>query len=57
MRWVKIDKASALMDWETAWAGYSAEEVREKQPQIFIPGLLVDENIVVLAAHKVLIWG
>ncbi|MCC5661975.1 hypothetical protein LC608_34585 [Nostoc sp. XA010] len=52
VRWLKIDKAPALMEWETAWAGHSANEVCEKQPQIFMPSVLVNENIAVLAAYK-----
>ncbi|WP_339377553.1 hypothetical protein [Calothrix sp. NIES-2100] len=52
VRWVKLDRQSDLADWEAAWNGDSAKKTRQKQPPIFLPSLLANEDIAVIAAYQ-----
>jgi hypothetical protein len=49
-RWARVGGASELARWEAAWQGASANERATKQAPIFLPSLLMDSNVVVLAA-------
>lgn len=46
-RWVRIRQAPALAEWETAWGGASHSD----QERIFLPALLADARIAVVAAY------
>jgi hypothetical protein len=48
VRWVRIDDAAALRDWETAWGG----EAGAGQARLFLSALLADENVAVMAAYR-----
>jgi hypothetical protein len=46
--WTRVDRAAALTDWEAAWSG----EARAEHGRIFLPGLLANEDIAVIAAYR-----
>jgi hypothetical protein len=52
VRWASVGGASELARWEAAWRGAPANEGTTKQAPIFLPSLLMDSNVVVLAAYR-----
>lgn len=48
LRWSRIDSATELAAWETAWRGEPSDD---PYARIFLPALLEDESIVILAAY------
>lgn len=48
LRWSQIDSATELAAWETAWRGEPSDD---PYARIFLPALLEDESIVILAAY------
>jgi hypothetical protein len=51
-RWARVGGASELARWEAAWRGAPAGEGATKQAPIFLPSMLMDSNVVVLAAYR-----
>lgn len=49
LHWSQIDSATELAAWETAWRGEPADD---PYARIFLPPLLEDESIVILAAYQ-----
>lgn len=52
VRWVKLTEASELAGWEMVWSGEPANKLEARQARIFLPALLADENIAVIAAYQ-----
>ena len=52
VRWAKIDPSSDLVKWEVAWRGEPAEESTSPMSRIFMPSLLDDPDITVIAAYR-----
>lgn len=52
VRWGRIEQASDLARWETAWRGGPADPAHDEPARIFLPALLADDTIVVIAAHQ-----
>jgi hypothetical protein len=52
VRWVKITGAAELANWEMAWAGEPTGEMSARPARIFLPSLLANENIAVIAAYQ-----
>ncbi len=52
IRWAKIDRSSDLIKWEDAWRGEAAEESTTPRSPIFMPPLLDDPDVAVLAAYR-----
>ena len=52
VRWCRVETASELAAWEAAWSGVSAEKTGAEQARIFMPSLLHDQSIAVLAAYQ-----
>jgi hypothetical protein len=50
LAWRRVTSASALAEWEAAWAGHP--EAEPPEPPIFLPALLVDPEVAVLAAYQ-----
>ena len=50
LAWRRVTNASALAEWEAAWAG--REESALSEPQVFLPALLADPEVAVLAAYQ-----
>jgi hypothetical protein len=48
VRWEKINSATELAAWETAWDRDPASE----RGRVFLPPLLLDESVAILAAHR-----
>lgn len=48
VRWVRVEGAAALAAWEMVWGGAPHAE----QARIFVPALLADENVAVIAAYR-----
>ena len=44
--------ASELADWEMAWDDEPSDEMHSPRTRIFLPSLLADENIAVIAAYQ-----
>jgi hypothetical protein len=49
MRWGAVDTAAELHAWELAWRG---DPVVPAQPLLFLPTLLADPNVLVVAAYE-----
>jgi hypothetical protein len=45
VRWSTVSSVAALAAWEEAWGG-------DGQPRIFLPALLADESIAIIAAYR-----
>jgi hypothetical protein len=52
LEWSVIRDADALAEWETAWSGAPDNDAPSSQPRIFLPTLLADESIAVIAARQ-----
>jgi hypothetical protein len=52
VRWARISRASQLAQWETAWRGAAVAEGQAEQASIFLPPLLTDRSVVVIAAYR-----
>lgn len=52
VRWARLTEVAELATWELAWRGDSANTVDDGQPRIFLPPLLQDETIAVVAAYE-----
>ena len=50
--WVKVTGASELADWERAWDGELVDEPDSPRARIFLPSLLADDDIAVIAAYQ-----
>ncbi|HXW84219.1 MAG TPA: hypothetical protein VEJ86_07430, partial [Candidatus Binataceae bacterium] len=48
-RWTVITQAYALTEWESAWGAASGEA--SGQPRIFLPALLENRNVAIIAAR------
>lgn len=48
IRWARIKDAAALAAWEAAWGGPTGDDA---SPSVFLPGLLADPAIAMLAAY------
>lgn len=49
IRWARIEDTAALTAWEAAWDGPTGDE--EAAPRVFLPGLLADPTVAILAAY------
>ncbi len=52
LRWTKIVTAPDLIKWENAWRGESAEQSNSSPSRIFMPALLNDPAIAILAGYR-----
>jgi hypothetical protein len=51
LRWQKLHSATALAAWEAAWRGAPVDLADGIPPRIFLPPLLTDDTIAVVAAY------
>lgn len=49
--WQTIRDATALAVWELAWSGSPADAVAQPRQRLFLPALLADTNVNILAAY------
>jgi hypothetical protein len=52
VRWARITRVSELAGWEMAWRGEPAGEMAPNQGRIFLPPLLRDGNVAIVAAYR-----
>lgn len=52
VRWARVSGTSELAGWELAWRGAPADDGDTSQRPIFLPSLLMDSNVVVIAAYR-----
>jgi len=52
VRWSRVQNATELIAWERAWRGAPGEETGEEPPRLFVPALLADDQVVMLAAYQ-----
>jgi len=50
-RWGRVASASELADWELAWERERIDQKDADEPRIFLPSLLADRDIAVIAAY------
>jgi hypothetical protein len=48
--WSKLNDPADLIEWENAWAGPVGE--KDPPPRIFLPGLLEEDTVAIVAAHQ-----
>ncbi len=51
LRWQKLHSATELGAWEAAWRGAPSDPSDARVPRIFLPQLLTDDTIAVIAAY------
>lgn len=51
-QWTWVSDASELAQWEAAWSDEPTNQSLTRQPRIFLPALLADQNIGILAGHQ-----
>jgi len=51
LAWVKVTGVSELADWESAWGGEFVDKPHSTRERIFLPSLLADDNVAVIAAY------
>jgi hypothetical protein len=52
VRWGRVSAPSALADWELAWRGAAGDDQGSEPARIFVPPLLADDNVAVIAAYR-----
>jgi hypothetical protein len=52
VRWARVSRASELAQWETVWRGTPVTEGHAEEDPIFLPSLLMDRSVVVIAAYR-----
>jgi hypothetical protein len=52
VRWASVCDPLDLAAWETAWSGPPADDQSTALPRIFLPALLADDTIAVIAAYQ-----
>jgi hypothetical protein len=52
VRWARVARVSQLAHWEMAWRGKPAAEMARNQGRIFLPPLLRDGNVTIIAAYR-----
>jgi hypothetical protein len=52
VHWARVSRASELAQWETAWRGAPVTEGHTEQASVFLPSLLTDRSVVLIAAYK-----
>jgi hypothetical protein len=52
VRWLKVERARDLADWESAWAGEPVDLKSSSLARVFLPTLLADDNVAFIAAYQ-----
>ena len=52
VRWLKVERARELADWESAWAGVPVDRESSSLARVFLPALLADDNVAFIAAYQ-----
>lgn len=52
LRWTRVESASELAEWESAWDQERAQPSPGGHPPLFLPALIDDPDIVFLAAYR-----
>lgn len=52
VQWGKVTEAAELDAWERAWGDEPANAMNPNQAHLFLPTLLTDENIAIIAAYQ-----
>ena len=52
VRWLKVERARELADWELAWAGVPVDLKSSSLARVFLPALLADDNVAFIAAYQ-----
>jgi len=51
-RWSLVQSAPELVEWEIAWSRNEGNASSTVQPRLFVPDLLADQNIAIIAAYQ-----
>jgi hypothetical protein len=52
VRWLKVERARELADWESAWAGVPVDPKSSSLARVFLPTLLADDDVAFIAAYQ-----
>ena len=52
VRWLKVERARELADWELAWAGVPVDLKSPAPARVFLPALLADDDVAFIAAYQ-----
>jgi len=52
VHWVAIEEASRLADWELAWGAGPTGDMHSPPARIFLPSLLMDQDVAIIAAYQ-----